>query len=792
MRSFPYISYLDNDGKPLHGRITFYNKGTTQLGNIFSGDTKHVLENPQPTNSIGQTEHQVFLDDSDYTIVYEKLVDGEYVFQYSSIDMFETYGIKVDGNMLDVYDVLNLRALNPNNTPQGVVNLIGYYTRGDKPPIIYKWDKNCVEDDDGGSIIKYEYYDQGRWVMVPGQFTSVDVRHWGAFPKSFYEIDDSQAYAIQMANRYALKNNLHLYFMSGCYKIISNMTTADTSSSIFAIPSDKNVTMSFSSKDFSIGQGEEFFGDITIKGEELKSDCVIGYGKDVDYEHIHFKPTSKIYLNGTIPTGTTFKNIDVYFNSEATNSNHFTVEDCNIFGQVGDDFVVDFVNCNLKGTMINSGDKITFTQCYTDIKSWNNQGEYLDYCYKNNILDIDFNNEPLKVDYTWLSKDITIRNVGNDNRNCTFKITNSHNITIDNANLKSLVISSAYEDTKVKIKDSTVTIDDTTKVYDKVELIDTTLKLNDNSTNQPVNVNELRIIGSELDGNVAIRPKRINVRDAEVWSKLDLLLCEKNLFIDSIMYGDIDPAYTIDMNRCSIYGTINMMNAPTTSVIDFSIINCSFYNNGVHKLSKNPNASYTNIIVNGRWVKNYSAKGNFVSINRDGFDPLENNHGYVYKDNYGKWLVEAEPTSFYNLRVATRNSMGVFDYSNAVDAGGGFGSFATTYNETDKKYYQNYSIYTTDINMFTIGTDLTGCDYVIETVDIKPNQPFSNVSSDYDVGTKTYLNPTSNGNATQTNVQIANIVYKGGWTWRLYGIRTPHLTASVGTTIKFMSKIEKH
>ena len=79
MRNFvdPWASILDDKGKFLCGRITFYEAGnTTQLKEIFN--TEGIpLPNPIYTDAFGKTMNQVLLDDADYTIVFERYVgDG--------------------------------------------------------------------------------------------------------------------------------------------------------------------------------------------------------------------------------------------------------------------------------------------------------------------------------------------------------------------------------------------------------------------------------------------------------------------------------------------------------------------------------------------------------------------------------------------------------------------------------------------------------------------------------------------------------------------------------------------
>ena len=72
-------SWLDNEGKPLIGRISFYKKDTSEYETITDVDGTS-LSNPILTNTLGQTVVQVFLQDNkDYTINFEKYIgNGDY------------------------------------------------------------------------------------------------------------------------------------------------------------------------------------------------------------------------------------------------------------------------------------------------------------------------------------------------------------------------------------------------------------------------------------------------------------------------------------------------------------------------------------------------------------------------------------------------------------------------------------------------------------------------------------------------------------------------------------------
>lgn len=223
-----YASYLDNLGAPLVGRARFYNLDDSPAV-VYGLDNAHQNDVPLGhivyTNSSGQLVPQVFLDDHDYLVVFDKYIGGGTMAEDddpeswqemgSAVDKYNTVGIELDGAALRTADTISsLRSLIPTDHPtdtKEVVTLLGYNSKGDKPEINYIWNAYSNENDNGGSIVKVEGIATGRWVLVDCPH-HLDVRHFGAFPNSSSDQDDIQCGRIQLAGAYAHSNNCGLYF----------------------------------------------------------------------------------------------------------------------------------------------------------------------------------------------------------------------------------------------------------------------------------------------------------------------------------------------------------------------------------------------------------------------------------------------------------------------------------------------------------------------------------------------------------------------------------------------------
>ena len=201
MRSFDtWNRYEDNQGNPLHGCVQFMVKDGTTVAPIYDSDGT-ALDNPQLTDIYGRTQHQVFIDEDCVAYFYKYIGNGiwsaqegidtsdqtKWSLQYTienqnsisrNISSTGTYSVPTiaDLRLLDIEDVPEINGIK-------VITLLGYNKLGDKEPINYYWDPESTDEDNEGSIIKYEYGITGRWIMVQPTH-HCDSRHFGIFPSN--------------------------------------------------------------------------------------------------------------------------------------------------------------------------------------------------------------------------------------------------------------------------------------------------------------------------------------------------------------------------------------------------------------------------------------------------------------------------------------------------------------------------------------------------------------------------------------------------------------------------------
>ena len=189
---------LDENGKPLIGRVKFFNADSTQYKSIYydiQGETQG--ENPQYTLQDGRLEHQVFIGSGVYTCRVEKFLgtDVSSMLDHANDDTYwQNYkSFKIYGGVDEVEGgsdlaagfcdtIAALRLVNPSE--HGVVSVIGYYSKEDGiEPRTYVWvDGNSDSEDYGSTIVSSVsgYTNSGRWKLCDSPIVCATT--FGVFP----------------------------------------------------------------------------------------------------------------------------------------------------------------------------------------------------------------------------------------------------------------------------------------------------------------------------------------------------------------------------------------------------------------------------------------------------------------------------------------------------------------------------------------------------------------------------------------------------------------------------------
>lgn len=264
--------YYDLNGRILNGCIQFMLKDGTTVAPIFDGD-QVPLANPQITDILGRTAHQVFIDSDVIAYIYKYIGTGtlaeeealgidttdaskwslQYTVESSSIDTRFIDGIAAMG----VSNIDSLRALDVAEVPAidgiKVITLNGYYEAGDCEAVNYIWDSESIANDDNGSIIAPDGVLTGRWILVQPT-EHCDSRHFGVFPQDSADSAVDHSTRITQLLAYCNTTAVRPYFNgSQDYPYFIYNSVAYNSRN----PIDVSVGTQFVDK----GSGNRFFGE---------------------------------------------------------------------------------------------------------------------------------------------------------------------------------------------------------------------------------------------------------------------------------------------------------------------------------------------------------------------------------------------------------------------------------------------------------------------------------------------------------------------------------------------------
>ena len=178
-------TFLDENGKPLIGRVKFMKADASQFKNVYYENNlgqEVYAPNPCYTLKDGRLEHQIFLDYGVYTCIVEKFIgtDWQNMQDYANLSeywvelkRFKAYGGEdIAGETSDIGSgfcdtIAALRTINP--TEHSVVDVVGYYSKDDKiAPRTYVWVEGNGDAEDFGSTIMSSLSDfaaAGRWKL---------------------------------------------------------------------------------------------------------------------------------------------------------------------------------------------------------------------------------------------------------------------------------------------------------------------------------------------------------------------------------------------------------------------------------------------------------------------------------------------------------------------------------------------------------------------------------------------------------------------------------------------------
>ena len=651
MRNFDESqTWLDNNGQPLIGRLTFYKLHTSEIAQIYNVNGT-AIANPVFTNTIGQTVYQVFLDnDIDYTVEFEKYIgngimqddtdEANWEFQYSNDCPSIKIVLEIETDAIQsVNTISDLRALDPQTVATRgngkYIELLGYNNPLDKPIVYYKWNASSIAADNGGSIIKVADISTGRWELVNlFDQNGVDVRHFGVFgAASRTDATDNMSNIIYNASQYAsgIGKVLHFPAIPGLglswYKM-NNLTINgaifENTTRVFGNTGTTNTIYVNENSNLLVYSDNTYQSTFHIKGEVVRTSYAPTAMNTIAQK---FEPTYKLIIDSTpnISGQYSFSNliVDVLapvewveFNDCVMNSVENIGGACSFGGNTRLTQSMFQPSLDLIGIDILDDDVII------DIDDFPSTNGWMRLKKQQNPSEMDFKGRTVSIsDYfmDWAnSKVITYKNAKFNQYKMAGKT-----VTFENCSgtFQIYRTDNAFE---LYLKNSDMELISTTNMH-ILNCSYSTFKHGYNRTIDIVNAEYSTIDCGAISSNASsVVCKNCDLKCDFISNSIKLTNCDCHLAITD----HVNP-YIVG---CTVHNNINQAVTTGNSII-FTIMNNTFVDNGKHALS----TSVANSTVDGKWVGNVNLTNNhFITLNRTNMKSDENEHGYVYENNTGK------------------------------------------------------------------------------------------------------------------------------------------------------------
>lgn len=621
MRAFDQRnSYLDDEGKPLIGRVSFYKKGTNVLETItdVAGSS---LANPVYTNTLGQLVYQVYLQDyTDYTVKFEKYIgNGDFtddpdinnwLFLYSCDNLFDVYGISVECDGVQAVNTINdLIAFDPQllTNNRNFIQVLGYNELGDCEPVYYQWDANSTENTNGGSVIQSSVLNYGRWKLVNTFLEYIDVRHFGVFGAQTKQTASStMGTQILAAQNYAISIGKKLYFPS-----IDNDISWYNFRSVGSLIStlfDRNVWIfddtSTSHRIYvedNSGLNVYGSGNFILSGNTVRT----SWGKDAT--QVTFDPSFKLIIDSVFYTNQRSWT-GIYIDCLVETTNVFLYEcTINSVKKLGDNCY--FRGCRLTETMFSDGcdfDTITIhNNVVIDLEDWPTTWKWLKLRVQKPNQTIDFNGRTLYTNcngiINWVGG-VTFKNAvfstGFEITQATIGLENCGGPVQINAFLQALVIDNCNIaiTTVQNARPNTIIKNNSNVIFTDGEFYAGEFAAHDSVITGSVNA-DVHVVGS-----------------------------------NSIFYNAITISGVLNLQRCTVNGAIMQTAKDANFVV-------TLLNNTLLQPYYMFGAPLLQSVVSGKIEYNNSnASPTAIVIDRTNFDPDESHHNYSYKYNTGSFL----------------------------------------------------------------------------------------------------------------------------------------------------------
>lgn len=616
MRNFDnWNSYRDLKGHILRGCVQFNVKGGNTPAPIFDRNGT-AIANPQITDMLGRTQHQVFIDSDVTAYIYKYVGNGtiaeeeaqgidtsdvtRWALQYTC-DNVLAFGASIESlSAMEIGTMSDLRAVDPDSVPNvnGVKEIVlgGYYEVGDCEQMRYVWDAESTEADDNGSVIKCDDLLTGRWILVRPD-CALDSRHFGVFPQYSQLVDVDHTTRITQLIAYCNAAGLKPMFIG----------SEDNPYFIYGaldVYSYNPIVVSYNT-DFVDNDGSYFYGEWEGNPYFENRNTVVSASKvRASWNFLDAESYEEVFLDADTPM-TLFENAKVVVTYE-TAGKEFVNCEIDSDRYLGNN---EFYGCALRASMfvdedisptIDEGCTINPVDFADRMKLWCVLRSQIAFAV------VDVGNQILDSSCEITLDDIYIKNALFDG----FRHEATVSLGLEGCHGNITVAANANYVLTAKNCDIVITTEGTGEAGQGYQPSFNVHNCTLGMATQQTYLTTLGAVGSEISGGSIIAG---------------------DVALDGCSFGSaLTVGGALSMKNCILAEDIYHYSVSSPATVDMV--------NNVLNAHYNLSAANPNTTVKAVWSGNYSSVSSPIVIDRTNLDPVDKHHDYVYDGNSGGFL----------------------------------------------------------------------------------------------------------------------------------------------------------
>lgn len=374
---------LSRLGNPATGRVYVYRYGTGQLA-VLRDESGTQLPNPVDVSE-GRTQSQVFLPQHDCKCELKKLVDQARPELPESWALVRSWVAPLDAPDIDVestgvYAVASiaaLKSLDVSDVPEfervKVVELLGFASAGDKPPVLYRWSPTSTATSNDADIVA-PGPGAGRWIMQR-PYGQCDCRHFGLFPRESYDAQgmaEDFAFAAQRCAYYGVKMELHAVNGGIYYRCDSRTVNGVRADRTVRIMAKDDTSAVLEDCDAVCASATGYSGTIRVIGPVVRTSQAEG-------ANVSLEPYSELVVDTAFAHELHVSNVSVSVVGEgsALKNTASSLDGCFFTNKIFDSVAT------AKAVASNSSGSVT------DVSAWDGAGDYMAVAYALGMRSLD-------------------------------------------------------------------------------------------------------------------------------------------------------------------------------------------------------------------------------------------------------------------------------------------------------------------------------------------------------------------------------------------------------------------